>query len=310
VKCSCEFPIIDGIPVIVAEIRSYIAENILQITARDDLDGVTESIIGDCCGPSSDFDMIRHHLSTYTWSHYGDLDPDEAETDTPPGSIVKILKKGLSLIEKKPCGNLIDAGYSVGRATFELAAQGDNLVLGIDTNFSMLRVAYGILRNGVVNYPRKRVGVVYDYRKFPVKFANMGNVDFWVCDAAALPFSDGTFDAVSCLNVLDSIYSPFNVLSSISKVLKCDGYAIISTPYDWTPTVTRFEEWFGGHSQRGKDKGAGERVLRAMVSSKSDNGAIEGFCIVAEEPELVWYVRVHERNSAIYKTHLLVLKAI
>jgi hypothetical protein len=52
----------------------------------------------------------------------------------------------------------------------------------------MLRLASEVLRRGVVRYPRRRAGLVYDQREFPARFANIENVDFWACDATALHF--------------------------------------------------------------------------------------------------------------------------
>ena len=49
--CLREFPIIDGIPLIIAHIREYIADNILAICGRRDLSEAIESMLGDCSGP-------------------------------------------------------------------------------------------------------------------------------------------------------------------------------------------------------------------------------------------------------------------
>src|SRR5690606_9915028 len=126
-------------------------------------------------------------LSSYTWGHYGDLDPKESQRDD-AGSVLGLLQAGLALGAPIGPGPVIDVGASVGRTTFELAKDRDDLVLGIDVNFAMLRVASRILRHGVVRYPRRRVGVVYDIREFAVDLPNRENVDFWACDGQALPF--------------------------------------------------------------------------------------------------------------------------
>ena len=64
-NCLREFPIVDGIPLIVANIRQYISENVLSIYARRDLSEFLESLIGDCCGPASVYEQTRQHLSSY-----------------------------------------------------------------------------------------------------------------------------------------------------------------------------------------------------------------------------------------------------
>ena len=77
-------------------------------------------------------------------------------------------------------GPLLDLGCSVGRVTYELAmAAPQELVLGVDLNFTMLRFARSLQKDGLATYPRKRVGVVYDRHtiEFP-KAIEASNVDF------------------------------------------------------------------------------------------------------------------------------------
>src|SRR5689334_22568475 len=69
--CQREYPILDGIPIIVANLRGLLSENLLQVMMRDDLSDTIESILGDCSGPASPFDAIRHQLSCYARDHYG-----------------------------------------------------------------------------------------------------------------------------------------------------------------------------------------------------------------------------------------------
>lgn len=89
-QCRCEYPIIDGIPIIVADVRTYVSQGILPIIARTDLSDTMESLLGDCSGPGSSFDVQRQHLSTYAFDHYGDLDPQETgNAPISPGSVMR-----------------------------------------------------------------------------------------------------------------------------------------------------------------------------------------------------------------------------
>ena len=210
-----------------------------------------EGLLGDCCGPGSSYDTTRQHLSTYAWDHYGDLDrkrPGEPR----PGSVLRVLERGLELAGDLPAGPILDLGCAVGRSSFALAGDSDRLVLGVDLSFPMLRLASEALRRGRVRYPRRRVGVVYDAREIPVSFPRMEAVDFWAVDAIDLPFNEGTFAAVVALNVLDCVASPHDLLASLPRLLEPGGKAILSTPYDWSPRATPIEAWLGGHSQRGE----------------------------------------------------------
>ena len=299
--CLREFPIIDGIPIIVADIRSYISNNLQAITGREDLSPVTESMLGDATGPASSYDIQRQHLSSYCWDHYGDLDPEEPPTEFSPGAIVKALDDGLSVAKDIPPGAVVDVGCSVGRTSFELARRSGRMVIGIDLNFSMLRFASRVLRTGNVRYPRRRVGIVYDRRSFDVAFEDNHLVDFWACDATALPFPSESFSLAVGMNVLDCVGSPFQLLRSTSQVLKPNGRCLFSCPYDWSPAATPVENWLGGHSQRGPAKGESTRVVRQMFSQPE-----MGLRLDSAEDAPLWHVRLHERSTMTYRNHRVV----
>ena len=193
-NCMMEFPIIDGIPIIVSDLRTYITHNVLPILKRDDLCSSIESIVGDCNGPDSPFNTQRQYLSSYGFDHYGDFDSKNSENKgIKPGSILNAQQKAFKLYGKKPDDMIIDMGCSVGRTTFELSEKYDLPVIGIDLNFGMIKKASNILNQNVFSYPKRKTGVVFENKNFPVKFRKKHNVDFWVCDAMNLPFKNNCF---------------------------------------------------------------------------------------------------------------------
>jgi SAM-dependent methyltransferase len=303
--CQREYPILDGIPILLPNLRQYVADNILSLYGRRDLSGFTETLLGDCCGPNSVFDTVRQQLSSYTWEHYGDLDPKESPDEPRPGSMLAALEEGWQMVQPLPTGPILDAGCSVGRATFELAQKTNELVLGIDLNFPMLRLAAEVLQDGIVHYPRRRVGVVYERREFPARFEKAEQVDFWACDATALPLPPGSFSLVLNMNVLDCVNSPREFLLSIANVLRPRGKTALACPYDWSPHATAFEAWLGGHSQRSPTEGASEAVLRALLTPGAHPGSINTLRLTGERDGLPWHVRLHERSAMSYKLHLV-----
>lgn len=304
--CLREFPVIDGIPLLVSNLRAYVAANILSIHGRDDLGELIESMLGDCCGPNSDFDQTRQHLSSYAWDHYADLDPQESATGPRPGSMVRTLEIGRELAGALPTGPILDVGCSVGRGTFALAERGDGLVLGVDLNFPMLRLAAGVLRHGRVRYPRRRVGLVYETRDFPAAFEGAERVDFWACDAAALPFAAGTFSMATGFNLLDCLAAPREFLGGLGRSLKTGGKVVLACPYDWSEGATPLEGWLGGHSQRSPMEGSSEEFLRHLLQPGVNAQAIGGLELTAERDHLPWFVRLHERSMMTYSLHLVV----
>lgn len=205
-------------------------------------------------------------------------------------------------------GPLLDAGCSVGRASLELAERFEGLVLGVDMNFSMLQAARAA-RAGEFVYDRRRVGLVYDRRRFPTRFQRAANVDFWVCDAQALPFATGTFALATSFNVLDCVASPYEHLLSLSRVLRPGASAVLTSPYDWSTGATPIEGWIGGHSQRGPEAGASEAALRALLSEGRHPASIPGLSLAAEAGARDWLVRVHDRSVMRYSVHLVVARA-
>ncbi|HEY1376809.1 MAG TPA: methyltransferase domain-containing protein [Gemmataceae bacterium] len=307
--CQCEYPVIDGIPLLVPQVRSYVANNIYHLTARRDLAAEVEAMLGDC-GPGSAVDATRLHLSSYAWDHYAEFDPDEPRGDLAPGSVARVLDRGLKLAGDMPAGPVLDAGCAAGRSTFELGRRCDGLVLGVDLNFSLLGLAADVLRRGVVTYPRRRVGLVYDRREFAVPFRDAANVDFWVCDATALPFPAGTFAAAASLNVLDCVPSPLDLLGSLAGVLRPGAPLVLSTPYDWSGAVTAPPAWVGGHSDRSPGKGAAEPVLRALLTPGGHPASVAGLRLAAEDAAVPWHVRVHDRSVTAYSVHLVTARAV
>jgi SAM-dependent methyltransferase/uncharacterized protein YbaR (Trm112 family) len=310
--CQLEYPVIDGIPIIVPNIRNYISENLAHITARSDLSGLIESILGDSVGAGTHFDATRQHLSTYAWDHYGDVSSGAFNTGRPgsstPGSIVSLLNAALNLVEPGDQSPMIDLGCSVGRIAFELAEKFEQPVLGVDINFSMLRLAQRIVRQETCSFPFRRLGLVYDQLTPETNFRNSRRVDFWACDALALPFPGETFGFATAFNVFDSVHSPYDLLVSIEKCLRPSGTSVLACPYDWSPGATPMESWIGGHSQRGELHGAAEPFLRNLLTPGAHPMSIANLEWVAEIEGFEWNLRVHDRSRTVYNTHLVGLR--
>jgi len=306
--CRREYPVMDGIPLIIGAIRRYVTDNILSVYARDDLTPEVESLLGDCCGADSPLDATRQQLSSYAWDHYADLDPDEPSGEPRPGAILRLLERGLAPPTSPVEGPVLDLGCSVGRSAFALAEHTGQLVLGVDMNFAMLRVAGRVLRTQRVDYPRRRAGVVYDRRVFPAHFENSENVDFWACDCQTLPLPEGSFGTAVGINLLDSVQAPVELIRSLAHVLCRGGQAILACPYDWSGAVTPIENWLGGHSQRGPARGDAAAVLRDLLASADFPDRRRRLEKVHEIDHLPWQVRLHDRSVVQYAVHLIVAR--
>jgi SAM-dependent methyltransferase/uncharacterized protein YbaR (Trm112 family) len=303
-ECRQEYPIIDGIPIIVPDVRTYLANNQQHLLRRQDLPADLNGLLGDAIGPGTEFDTTRQHLSIYCWGHYADLDPDEHDE---PGALASLLRESWTL-SADAMAPALDLGCSVGRSTFELAARTGGLALGMDLNFAMLRVGQEILETGRLCYDRRRIGVVYDERNFVVELPAAQYVDFWACDVLALPLAASTFSTVLALNLFDCVGSPRDLLAVIGGMLKPGGDAVLATPYDWSPTATPAESWIGGHSQRGPNAGAAEPLLRALLTERAHPQSIDGLELTAEIEAAQWRTRLHDRSTVHYQSHVFALR--
>lgn len=62
------------------------------------------------------------------------------------------------------------------------------------------------------------------------RFARSKKLSFLVADAHKLPFKDEEFDVVVCLETLEHVENPQQVLSEIKRVLKKSGYLVVLVP--------------------------------------------------------------------------------
>ncbi len=322
--CRHEYPIVDGVPVILPELRRHLAERGIELLLRDDLDPALLALLGDALGPDSWLDALRQAESTYAWDAYADLDagkggdagvpgPGADRADVPrPGAARRTLSALLRLAAPwSPDGSplLLDLGCAGGRTAFDLAeAAPGGLVLGVDGNLALLRLAGRMARGGEARYGRRRSGIVYDARRVAGTLAGRERVDFWACDAAALPFA-ARAGTVAALNLLDCVPDPLALLGAMAARVAPGGRLLLATPFDWSTRATAVEGWIGGHSQRGEAGGDGAAFLRALLTPGAHPQSVPGLRVLAEG-NCDWHTRLHERASVRYRTHLVVLERV
>lgn len=302
-RCTRRYPIIDAVPVIIGNLREWIQHHLDAVTERWDLAPATRALLGDGMGPGTLHDTRRSHLSSYGWGHWGDLDPNPAPAPGTPARLLHALAAGLEGVELPAGSRILDAGCAVGRSSFALAQRYDDaLVLGLDLSFSFLRVAAHALRHGEARYPLRRVGIVYDERRYAVDTTGAERVDFWCADAQSLPFVPGIAALATSLNLVDCVPSPREHLESLRDVVAVGGTAVVATPFDWSPSATELAEWIGGHAQLGPLGGRAELAFDALVGEHPF--AIDGFVAEGAAHDVPWSVRLHDRSAATYEVRV------
>ena len=298
-NCLREHPIVDGIPVVLADASSWLNNQILGVFRREDLSYFTESILGDLSGHASALDRDRGNNAIYAQSHWAEASP----------SYLTLFEAASRLLAAPAEGVWIDIGCSLGRGSFELAKTTNDLVVGLDLNFSMLRMAQRIRRSGRVKYRSRRVGLVFDSHDYELPAYPVEQVSFWCADVAILPFAASTFDGAICMNMLDCVASPLGLLFELGRITMPSSESILATPFDWAAGATEPASWIGGHSQRSTPhQGSSLSVLKQILSAGSEAGVDTGLFIEADQDNVTWRLQTHERSTTEYAVYFARLR--
>jgi SAM-dependent methyltransferase len=181
----------------------------------------------------------KEMLSSYLWSHYGDLLHDPDATDA--------YKEWSSCFRNTDGGCALDIGCSVGRLSFELTRTHAN-VIGLDTSISFIQKARELMNQKQLQFDMIIEGMITEKQSCVFDNGwNYENVDFIVADALALPFSQNTFSTVASVNILEKVPDPMQHLVSVNRVLDDrNAMFVFSDPFSWDETSTDPERWLSG----------------------------------------------------------------
>lgn len=297
--CGARYPILDGLPILVADLSQFLTDNLFYLTMRRDLTPGVAALLAEATGPGGGLDAIRQHVSAYGWDHWADHDPAETGKEPiKPGQVVRVLARLLDGLPTEPKeGPILDLGCGAGRTVAKLAERTGRLVLGIDMSVPLARVAQDALVGGHVAYDRRRGGLRFERRAFAVPTHALADV--WIADALALPFASETFALATALNLLDCVRDPKAALAEIARVLSPGGACALATPFDWSGAATPFANWLGG---RGGEEGDSAALLDALLSDGPQAAGALRLSRPADETE--WQIRLHDRSAMHYVTRL------
>lgn len=114
-----------------------------------------------------------------------------------------------------------------------------------------------------------------------------------LADAAHLPFADGSFDAVTCLEVLEHVPDPSAVLSEIARVLRTGGRAWLSMPFLYPVHDAPFD--FQRHTAHGLRRDARQAGLEVVTLQRTGH-AVRAAGLLAC---LAIAGGIHERRGAL-----------
>uniref|UniRef100_UPI004048D1E0 5-histidylcysteine sulfoxide synthase n=1 Tax=Aliarcobacter sp. TaxID=2321116 RepID=UPI004048D1E0 len=166
---------------------------------------------------------------------------------------VELLKPYIKNIKTSKA---LDLGCSVGRSTYELAKNFDE-VIGIDFSANFINVGVKLKKYDSLIYKVKKEGEIFEEKS--VSLDSLGlevikdKVTFMQGDACNLKDIYTGFDLIFCSNLIDRLYYPQKFLEDIPTRINDDGLLVLLSPYTWLEDYTPKENWLGGYIKDNKE---------------------------------------------------------
>ncbi len=228
-------------------------------------------------------------VSSYLWSHYGDLLEDENAS--------KAYLEWNGRMDPLP-GFALDAGCAVGRFTFELGRKCD-FAIGVDNSVAFIQTARELMMRREKKFQLLMEGQITQESTVTVpKEWNRLNMEFLVADAQKLPFKSGLFSSLASLNLVDKLPKPLDHLKEMDRVAKPQqAQFLFSDPFSWSEEVTGAENWLGG-TREGPHSGDGVKNVRKILG-----GPKTGLGWNIEETDHVWWkIRTHQNHYELIRS--------
>lgn len=155
-----------------------------------------------------------------------------------------------------PRTSALDIGCSVGRASFELAKQYQQ-VTGLDFSARFINVAHRLQAEKKLRYTIPEEGDLIEYKEVTLAGLNLHdnteNILFMQADACNLKNRFSGYDLIVAANLIDRLYAPVQFLRNLHQRLNPDGILLLASPYTWLEEFTEKEEWLGGFKKNGEN---------------------------------------------------------
>lgn len=191
-------------------------------------------------------------LSEYAEFHYGDT------YFGVPNFPAALAELAIAAMNGKPAHKALDLGCASGRATFELARHFDH-VTGIDFSARFIGQGVQLVQQGVLRYTLTDEGELVLYKERNLTGLGLQSVkhkvEFYQGDACNLKPLFSGYDLILAANLIDRLYDPAKLLTTIHSRLNPGGLLLIASPYTWLKEHTKREAWIGGFKRDGESFG-------------------------------------------------------
>ncbi len=233
-------------------------------------------------------------LSSYLWSHFGDLLGDAEASDA--------YVRWAGLMEGTS-GMCLDMGGAVGRFAFEMTLKSD-FVIGLDNSSTFIRTARELMLHREYCFRLVEEGLLTREAALRLPEAwKMERVEFIVGNALALPFRSRSFTALAGLNLVDKVPVPLKHLAEMNRVAMAEGAQFLfSDPFSWSSDAAKEEDWLGG-KETGPYPGRGMDNVMALL--KGEGGRLVPGWKIQQTGHVWWKIRTHCNHFELIRSQFI-----
>ncbi len=321
-KCSAQYPVLDGIPILLRKPHDYILSHAKGIARFTDAKEIPKAIRREFESIVKEFnraDYMEEDLESarvialYLATHYLNAREKEAwwREEGPIASplIEKLMREQWDHGFWREVERLARefAAASPGAGEFRVAELGCGVggvarfldrpglfYLGLDTSFASLQMA-----RRVYAQPEFKLRMPGDLlrgefsRELKIKLPPLqGSAFFCVADIENAPLRARHFDGNISLNTIDMLDQPENLPKTQLQSVREGGWVMASSPFIWQPKIAQ------GLRKKSTAPSSG-KLFRELYEKA-------GMKLKLEKSHLPWLFFKHERQLEIYSVDLLV----
>ncbi len=327
-QCHTRFPILEGVAILVDDVRTYLFSHVKGIAQRVKIEDIPKEYRSEFLEAYEEIKqehieedleaervnalyLMNHYLSTGSHLKNSSL-PWWKPAQSPASPFVDELIQNYwdrgpfaqiqtwlaQRTENRSPLHTIELGCGVG-GLYRALKPHLKSYLGVDGSFASISLARH-LALGTPDRSSLRVpgdllqGSVSRETAIPVELDTSGHVDFIVGDLESLPLRSESSDLCITLNAIDMLDAPEDLPKTQASLLKPGGIAIQSCPYIWHEKVAK-------------------RLRKLLPKEINDSARAvswlyeqSGFKIEMNQEHVPWLFFKHFRQIELYSVHIFV----